>query len=86
MAWSWEPVHGVVAVVLGPLVLIHDAHANWRSQSDSKLGARLYLHAVLLVSRGRDRALSWTTASHLGLDVGLCEAHARRDTVDNASD
>jgi hypothetical protein len=32
-------VHGAVAVVLGPLVLVHDAHANGRAQGDSKFGA-----------------------------------------------
>jgi hypothetical protein len=79
-------VHGAVAVVLGSLVLVHDAHANGRAQGDSKLGARLDLDLVLFIARCRDGALSRSTSGHLRLDVGLCELHARRHSVDDASD
>lgn len=79
-------VHGAVAVILRPLVLVHDPHANGRSQRDAKLGAGLDFHTILLVARGGDCALARPTAGHLGLDVGLGELHARRAAVDNATD
>jgi hypothetical protein len=79
-------VHGAVAVVLGSLVLVHDAHANGRAQGDAKLGARLDLDLVFFIARCRDGALSRSASGHLRLDVGLCEFHARRHSVDDASD
>lgn len=44
------------------------------------------LHAVLFVSRGRQRALPGTSACHLRLNVGLGEVHAGRAAVDDAAD
>ena len=79
-------VHGAVAVVLGSLVLVHDAHANGGAQSDAKLGARLDLDLVLFIARRRDGALSRSASGHLGLDVGLGELHAWRHSVDDAAD
>lgn len=79
-------VHGAVAVVLGSLVLVHDAHANGGAQSDTKLGARLDLDLVLLIAWCCDGALSRSASGHLRLDVGLGELHARRDSVDDTSD
>jgi hypothetical protein len=79
-------VHGAVAVVLRSLVLVHDAHANGGAQGDSKLGARLDLDLVLFIARCRDGALSRSASGHLRLDVGLCELHAWRHSVNDASD
>lgn len=39
MARSRVHVHGLVAIVLFPLVLVHDAHANRRAQRDAELGS-----------------------------------------------
>ena len=45
-------VHGGASVVLRPLILIHDDQSDWSAESDAKLGARLYLHTILLISWG----------------------------------
>ena len=79
-------VHGAVAVVLGSLVLVHNAHANGGAQCDSKLGSRLDLDLVLLIAWCRNGALSRSASGHLRLDVGLGELHARRHSVDDTSD
>jgi len=86
MAWPGVHVHGLVAVVLLPLVLIHDPQTNWRAQCNAKFGARLYLHPVLLVPRRGYGRLAWSAARHLGLDVVVCESHAWRAPVDNGAD
>ena len=86
MTGAGVQVHGAVAVVLGSLVLVHDAHANGGTQGDAKFSARLDLDLVLLIARCGDGALSRSASGHLRLDVGLCELHARRHSVDNASD
>lgn len=86
MTGTGVQVHCAVSVVLGSLVLVHDAHANGRSQRDAKLGARLDLDLVLFIARCCDGALSRSTSGHLRLDVGLGELHAWRHSVDNTSD
>lgn len=86
MAGTRVPVHCAAAVVLGALVFIAHHHSNWCAQRDTKLRAGLDLYSVLLVSRGRQGALSGTAAGHLGLDVVLGELHARRAAVDNTAD
>lgn len=82
-------VHGAVAVVLGPLVLVHDAHANWSTESDTKLCTRLDLDSVLFISGGGDGALSWSSPRHLGLNIRLFEFETWRasiyDTADTAA-
>lgn len=85
MTWSRVHVHCLVAIVLLALVLVHDSEANRSTQRDSKLGARLYLNTVLLVAGRRDGGLTWSAASHLGLNVGICEGHAWRAAVDNGA-
>lgn len=86
MAWPRVHIHSLVAVVLLPLVFIHDFQTNWRAQCDAKLGARLYLYTVLLVSRCGYGRLARSAARHLGLDVVVCESHAWRAPVDNGAD
>lgn len=86
MAGSGVEIHGLVAVVLGALVLVHDHEANGSAQSNAKLGTGLDLHAILLVSRSRDGGLTWPSSGHLGLNVGLCELHAGRTAINDAAD
>lgn len=85
MARPGVQVHGAVAVVLGPLVLVQHAHANGCSQRDAKLGARLDLDPVLFVSRCRDCALPGSAARHLWLDVRLVEAETWWAAVHDAA-
>ena len=81
MARPWVDIHSLVSIILLPLVLVHDAHANRRSQRNAKLSARLDFHPVLLIAGSCDCALTRSSARHLGLDVRLCEGHARRAAI-----
>jgi hypothetical protein len=86
VARAWVQVHRLIAIVLLPLVLVHDAQANWRAQCNAKLGTRLDLDAVLLVARGGDSRLTRSPARHLRLDVVVCEGHTWRAAVDDGAD
>lgn len=86
MTRSWVLVHGLVAVVLLALILVHDLDANWCAQCDAELRARLNLDAILFISRGRDCRLAGSPARHLWLDVGFSEGHARGAAVDDGAD
>lgn len=86
MARSRVHVHRAAAVVLRSLVLVADYHPDRSTQGDAEFRPRLDFHTVLLVSRGREGALAWSSPSHLRLDVVLCEFHARRTAIDNAAD
>lgn len=85
MAGPWVLVHGLVAIVLLALVLIHDPDTNWRAQCDSKLCAGLNFDAILLVSGCCDGRLAGSAARHLGLNVTFGESHAWRAAVDDGA-
>lgn len=85
MAWPGIHIHGLIAVVLGALVLIHDANADRCAQCDAELSTRLDLNLVLLISRSCDRGLSGTAACHLGLDIGFGKLHTRRAAVNDGA-
>jgi hypothetical protein len=85
MAGSWVHVHRLVAVVLLPLVLVHNSETNGRAQRDAKLGTGLYLHAIFLITRSRYGRLARSSTRHLGLDVVVCKGHAWRATIDNGT-
>jgi hypothetical protein len=78
-------IHRLVAIILFPLVLIHDPQPNWCTQSDAKLGTRLYLYAILLVTGGCNGGLAWPPARHLRLNVVVGEGHARWAAVDDGT-
>lgn len=86
MAGTGVQVHCATTVVLGPLILVANQHANWGTQCNAELCAGLDLDAILLIARGCQGALAGTAAGHLGLDVVLGELHAGRDTVDDTAD
>lgn len=85
MTWPWVQVHGLVAIILLALVLIHDSEANWCAQCDAELSARLDLYAILLIARRCYGGLARSSAGHLRLNIGFCEGHARWAAVDNGS-
>jgi hypothetical protein len=85
MAGSWVHVHCLVAVVLLPLVLVHDSETDRRAQCDAKLGTGLYLDAIFLITWGRYGGLARSSARHLGLDIVVCEGHAWRAAIDNGT-
>ena len=85
MAGSGVHVHCAVAVVFGTLVLILDDQPNRRTEGDAKLGARLDLHTIFLVSGGCESALAGAAPGHLRLDVGFCKFHARGAAIDNTA-
>lgn len=85
MAGSWVLVHGLVAVVLLALILVHDPNTNWRAQCDSELCARLDFDAILLIAGCCDGRLAGSTACHLGLNVTLGESHAWWAAVDDGA-
>ena len=86
MAGSWVLVHGLVAVILLALVLVHDPDANWSAQCNAELCTGLDLHAVLFVAGSCDSGLAGSAARHLGLNVILGEGHTRRAAVNYGAD
>jgi hypothetical protein len=81
-----KAIHSIIRIVLGPLVLVHDAHGNRGAEGDAVFRAGVDLDAVLFVARRRDGALARTSACELGLDVGLVEGETWRAAVDYDSD
>jgi hypothetical protein len=79
-------VHGLVAVVLGALVLVHDDEADRGPEGLAEFGAGLDGYAVFLVAGRGDGALARAAAVELGLDVGFGEGHAGGWVVDDAPD
>lgn len=79
-------VHGLVAVVLLALVFVHDSDSNRRAERDAKLCSRLDFYAILFIAWSRNGRLARSASCHLGLDVGLCQRHARRATVNDGAD
>ena len=78
-------VHGLVAVVLGALILVHDPDANGCTQRDAKLSTRLDLDLILFISRCCDCGLSGASSCHLGLDVGFSKGHTRRAAINDGA-
>lgn len=85
VAGAGEHVHGAIAVILGTLVFIPDDEPDRASEGDAELGAGLDLHAIFLVTRGREGGLPRAAPCHLRLDVGFGEFHAWGAAVDYAS-
>ena len=86
MTRSGIKIHRTISIVLRSLVLIQHNHGNGRAQRDPVLGARLNLHLVFFISRGRQRTLPWPSSCHLRLDVGRGKRQARRAAIDDAAD
>lgn len=86
MAGARVQVHCAATVVLGSLVLVADYHANWGTEGDTEFRSRLDFHAVLLISRGRQSALTGTSPGHLRLNISLSKLHSRRAAIDDAAD
>lgn len=79
-------VNRLVAVVLGPLVLVGHGEQDGRAEGAAKLGARVNRHLVLFVARRRDRRLAGAAAVELRLDVALGQGEVRRAVFDDARD
>lgn len=78
-------IHRLIPIILRPLILIQHHHRNRRAQRHPKLGARLDLHAVLLVAGRGEGGLPGAAARHLRLDVGFGEGKAGGAAVDDAA-
>jgi hypothetical protein len=86
MTRPWVFVHGAIAIVLGPLVFVHDAHGDRGAQCDTMFNPGLYFYTILLVSGCGDFALARSSPCELGLDVGLSELETRWAAVDYDAD
>ena len=76
--------HGLqFTVIAGSLRLVHDLQRDRRAERHARLYAGEYPHAVLLVARGGQRALTRPAPCELGLDVGLGKGETGWTAVDN---
>ena len=64
-----EAIHSLIPVILGPLILVHDAHADGRAQRDAELRAGLDLDPVLLIAGCGDGGLARPPTCELRLNV-----------------
>lgn len=86
MAGTGVEVDGLVAVVLGALVLVGDGEEDWGAESEAVFGAGVDGDAVLFVSGRGDGGLAGAAAVELGLDVGFAEGEVGRAVFDDARD
>lgn len=86
MAGAGVQVDGLVAVVLGALVLVGHGEEDGRAERAAVLDARVDRHAVLFVARRGDGGLAGAATVELGLDVGFGEGDVRGAVVDDARD
>jgi aspartate aminotransferase-like enzyme len=79
-------VDGLVAVVLGALVLVGDGEEDGGAEGAAVLGSGVDGDAVLFVARGCYGGLARTAAVELGLDVGFGEVEVWGAVFDYAGD
>lgn len=86
MTWSWVHVHGLISIVFGSLVFIHDPQTNWCPKSLAPLRPGLDLDPILFISWSCYIRLARASTCELWLSISFGELKTGRNSVYYDSD